>query len=942
MTDFPGARWWRCDFHNHTPASSDYRGNTAYSDRDWLLDYMRAGIDCVAITDHNCGDRIDALRGALAVLAAQQPADPAYRPLVLLPGVEITTSEGLHLLAIFDEAEPAGTINRVLIRIDCPKLGKNHDKQCGKNALDTIEAIRKEGGIVVAAHVDSNNGLYETQATSSASGVLCYKTRLKSRTLVQILPGIDAAQVVNECNPAIAGYLPALRERVAIVAGSDAHMPAEAGSASTWVKMSRPSLRALRMALVDHKGSVQRFDSTLPNPNRTPPLWLSGLSAGPLQLRQNPQQGQLNVEFNPWFNSIIGGRGTGKSSLVELLRIVLRRDGDLAGERSGPLAQIHDVFRNFALANDKDGRGALRSDTKIRVKLNKDGQAMAVAWDKRSGLTTIEEHTGSDWSPVPEQIDDDYVRNRFPVTVLSQKQIYALAEQRGYLLELLDRQPQVDKAQWQRRFDAMRQRFLGLRAQARQLAPDLSQRPALEAELRDTERKLKALELSHHASSLQAYQRARRQLSAQQNLLAQWQSDLESMRPVVEDSDLFRRIEFEGFDQATGDEAEFIGLVEQVESELRGHYEQIRTAVSQIEATLATTPARFAALRLQVAITQAQADYQALLERLKSQGVESPDQYAALVARRDELQKELKRLDAGLQEQAGYIQQAEQVLEELTQLRHEISESRKDFITEINQRAGNRIRLSLSRFGTPEIAETSFRELIKQPTAFAEDIYEVLEGGARRGVLHRLFSASVADFENELSALKKEILRMRQEPAKHEDLLGEKVNKRLRTHIETRLGELEIDELLTWFPDDGLDLMFTQSGKSRSVDGASAGQKSAAVLSLLLAFGGEPLIVDQPEDDLDNAMVMDLVVSQIRANKTHRQLIVVTHNPNVVVNGDAEWVIPMHFHKGQIDVDATGLGAVSELGTRKAICTIMEGGENALRMRYKKILENIA
>ena len=128
----------------------------------------------------------------------------------------------------------------------------------------------------------------------------------------------------------------------------------------------------------------------------------------------------------------------------------------------------------------------------------------------------------------------------------------------------------------------MRQRFLGLRAQARQLAPDLSQRPALEAELRDTERKLKALELSHHASSLQAYQRARRQLSAQQNLLAQWQSDLESMRPVVEDSDLFRRIEFEGFDQATGDEAEFIGLVEQVESELRGHYEQIRTAVSQI------------------------------------------------------------------------------------------------------------------------------------------------------------------------------------------------------------------------------------------------------------------------------------------------------------------------------------------------------------------------
>ncbi|WP_372392082.1 TrlF family AAA-like ATPase [Xanthomonas sp. NCPPB 3582] len=941
MTDFPGARWWRCDFHNHTPASSDYRGNFAYSDRDWLLDYMRAGIDCVAITDHNCGDRIDALRDALLALAAEQPAHSDYRPLVLLPGVEITTSEGLHLLAIFDVDEPADTIGRVLIRIECPKGVKNHDKQCGKNALDTIEAIRKEGGLVIAAHIDRNNGLYEVQAASSASGATVYKTRMKPRTLIGILAGIDAAQVVDEDSLAIAAHLPALRERVAIVAGSDAHKPADAGSASTWVKMSHPSLPALRMALVDHKGNVKRFDPMLQNPNRTPSLWVRGATAGPLQLRQNPQHGPLNVAFNPWFNAVIGGRGSGKSSLVELLRIALRRDVDLAGDREGPLTQIHEVFQNFVLANDKDGRGALRSDTQIRVELEKDCQALAVNWDKRSGLTTVEERADGVWSPVPEAIGDDYVRSRFPVTVLSQKQIYALAEQRGYLLELLDRQPQVDKAQWQRCFDTAHQRFLGLRAQARQLAPDLSQRPALEAELRDTERKLKALELSHHASSLQAYQRARRQLSAQQNLLAQWQRDLDGMRPVMEDADLFRRIQLEGFDRGIAEEAEFLRLVEQVGSELRRQYQQIQQAVAQIEATLAAAPMRFGALGLQKGIAQAQADYQALLERLKSQGVESPDQYAALVARREELQKELARLDARQQEQASYQRQADDVMAELAQLRRQLSDTRQAFIETINQRAGDRISLSLSRFGKPAGAEARFRELIKQPTAFTEDIYEVLDGGAKRGVLHRLFSAP-ADFESELGALKAEILSMRQTPAKHEDLLGEKVNKRLRTHLETRLVESDVDELLTWFPEDGLDLRFMQSGKLLSVDGASAGQKSAAVLSLLLAFGGEPLIVDQPEDDLDNAMVMNLVVSQIRANKTHRQLIVVTHNPNVVVNGDAEWVIPMQFHKGQIGMDAAGVGAVSERGTRNAICTIMEGGEQALRMRYRKILEDMA
>ncbi|PPU73912.1 hypothetical protein XmelCFBP4644_05530 [Xanthomonas melonis] len=903
---------------------------------------MRAGIDCVAITDHNCGDRIDSLRGALAGLVAERPAHSDYRPLVLLPGVEITTSEGLHLLAIFDVDEPADTIDRVLIRIECPKGVKNHDKQCGKNALDTIDAIRKEGGLVVAAHIDRNNGLYEAQATTSASGAVVYRTRMKPRTLIQILKKkIDAAQVVDEASPAIASHLPALRERVAIVAGSDSHTPEDAGAASTWVKMGSPSLTALRMALLDHKGSVQRFDSMLPNPNRTPPLWVRSLSAGPLQLRQNRQQGPLNVEFNPWFNAVIGGRGTGKSSLVELLRIALRRDADLASNRTGPLAQLREVFENFSRSNDTEGHGALRSDTKIRIELDKDCQPLAVNWDKRSGLTAVEERAGGVWSPVPEAIRDDYVRSRFPVTVLSQKQIYALAEQRGYLLELLDRQPQVDKAQWQRRFETAQQRFLGLRAQARQLAPDLSQRPALEAELRDTERKLKALELSHHASSLQAYQRARHQLSAQQNLLAQWQADLDGMRPMVEDADLFRRIQFEGFDEGIGEEAEFLGLVEQVESELRGQYQQIQHAVTQIEATLAAAPVRFGVLGLQKEIAQAQADYQGLLERLKSQGVESPNQYAALVARREDLHKELARLDARLQEQASYQRQADDVMAELARLRRQLSDRRQAFIETINQRAGDRISLSLSRFGRPAGAEARFRELIKQPAAFTEDIYEVLDGGAERGILHRLFSVPM-DFESELGALKAEILRMRQTPAKHEDLLGEKVNKRLRTHLETRLVESDVDELLTWFPEDGLDLRFMQSGKLLSVDGASAGQKSAAVLSLLLAFGGEPLIVDQPEDDLDNAMVMNLVVSQIRANKTYRQLIVVTHNPNVVVNGDAEWVIPMQFHKGQIEMDTAGVGAVSERGTRNAICAIMEGGEQALRMRYRKILEDMA
>lgn len=91
---YPGARWWKFDFHTHTPASQDYgKGPDQGSSQeitpaDWLLAFMRSGVDCVAVTDHNSGKWIDELEQALDELAQQ--AHPEFRPVYLFPGVEIT------------------------------------------------------------------------------------------------------------------------------------------------------------------------------------------------------------------------------------------------------------------------------------------------------------------------------------------------------------------------------------------------------------------------------------------------------------------------------------------------------------------------------------------------------------------------------------------------------------------------------------------------------------------------------------------------------------------------------------------------------------------------------------------------------------------------------------------------------------------------------------
>ena len=101
------------------------------------------------------------------------------------------------------------------------------------------------------------------------------------------------------------------------------------------------------------------------------------------------------------------------------------------------------------------------------------------------------------------------------------------------------------------------------------------------------------------------------------------------------------------------------------------------------------------------------------------------------------------------------------------------------------------------------------------------------------------------------------------------------------------------------------------------------------MLAFLLAHGEEPLVLDQPEDDLDNHLIYDLVVRQIRENKFRRQIIVVTHNPNIVVNGDAEMLHALEFDGGQCVVRRSG--SLQDEVIREEVCRVMEGGREGGR-----------
>jgi predicted ATPase len=151
--------------------------------------------------------------------------------------------------------------------------------------------------------------------------------------------------------------------------------------------------------------------------------------------------------------------------------------------------------------------------------------------------------------------------------------------------------------------------------------------------------------------------------------------------------------------------------------------------------------------------------------------------------------------------------------------------------------------------------------------------------------------------------------------------------------IITSIAEDSFARMIAFIPDDDLIVSYRpeKAKKFIPLSNASAGQKTTTILTFLLAYGNQPLLLDQPEDDLDNRLVYDLIVARLKVAKSKRQIIVVTHNANIPVNGDAEYVISLASESRNLRIQAEGSIENSEV--KNEICDVMEGGISAFKIR---------
>ena len=614
----PGSRWWRVDLHAHSPKSHDFKGQleeNADAMGLWLEAARDVGIDAIAVTDHNTAEAISPIQGA----ASKVDATP-----VVFPGVELTANDGCHLLLLVDPSCNQQHIDDLLSRVDVPV--NDRGKQTARSPL-SVEKILEECGdaaLVIGAHVNGPDGLLQ----------FCGEQRIAVLGNMK-LAGVEVQPDIYCDSAWLDGSKSVVGRKLSQVWGSDSHSFDNIGQRFTWVKMTKPNLEGLRLALLDGEASLnpaRRGDAANPNSHANQAIESITIHEGKLIGRNTPTA----VCFNPWLNAIIGGRGTGKSTLVDFCRRALRRDGELDGAASSRDESLRDVFdRRMRVPASRADEGLLTEDSRIEVVYRKDGERFLLSWSQDGSAQSIARLSGNERIP-----EEGSIPERFPIRIYSQKQLFALAQNPNALLTVIDDAQAVQAAGSERRMKQLENEYLSLRIEARAAAAQASELPNLQASLNDVRRKLDVLQQGGHAQILNAY-RTRRQTNDTWNaILEATERGLDSVSAAVDDlsvAELDLGVESE--DDAP---RAAIRRVHQSLNRLIAEFRQsVSGSIAQVQRQLPDIRAGADANEWSAAVQESEAEFENTVARLAEEGISDPTEYGALVDQATRLEAEI-------------------------------------------------------------------------------------------------------------------------------------------------------------------------------------------------------------------------------------------------------------------------------------------------------------
>lgn len=940
MTSYEGIHWSKCDLqvqtpedarnwqdddtklleprrpvHDGVPDESDIQGKA----RRFLGRCHELGLEVIGVADHNFSPKTDPRDWFLTHLVEQNKAvarDLERAPLVILPGFEIDI--GYHVLCLFDPASKQSHVRRISMILSKLGLPENERFERGapkplrfndqdvslKTVLEVVQ--KKHGGMVIAAHADQNDGIFENSRFAEdyrLSNLLCVELTQNPPAArhANILTGGDPMWSRDDRPPAwiMSSDAKSLRS-----GPDDNPLPNALGYRYTWIKMSRPSVEALRQAFLDHESRLRRPEDIATDRN-------------PTDLERHPRIVSLRVEhaafaddqtvvFSPNLSCVIGGRGSGKSTLLEYLRFALGRDRGIEDE------------------------GTKEKVERIRRTLNARDATVQVIWRNQAGVEDTLKYSlagGIEVAHGANVIHLDAFLAQIPVVFFSQQELSRTTEgKKNLLLPLLDgyaRDELQSMEAQERELRSEIERLFGVR---RQKATLDEEEKRLAQELAELNRGWEArASLQDAAKKYQYSQEARRHIERIEEgkeepdrLLELAQDFVDGHSPVGSTAERWPNGEW------------FKELDAKVEGAKENLLGAVRSAVTNYDQAIGNL---FEKDPRWPDVSRALEDAKDLfLKACEEQGLR-PEEVAQLREvdrQRRTKQIELDRKRTQAQGLGRDVKRIARVRAELHRLWRRQYKKRKDAAERANQVGVNLrqkfIEVTVDYAGDQDAFRATWSRLAPDGRTQLGRAWQEL--GER---LYEAFASSAAASPWRL--LERYIARPERAPEGLSESIGE-----IKAHLEKDQSARLWEQIqLTRVP-DLVDLILYRADGERAGSvregKLSDGQRNTAALALILAQGEGPLIIDQPEDELDSNFIYRDLVPLLREIKYRRQLIFSTHNANIPVNGDSELVYALEAREGRGKPLAQGGLDRSEV--TRAVLEVMEGSKEAFQRRSDK------
>lgn len=869
-----GARYYKCALQvNPYAYVKRHSTQSAFENEDDYNDAMVAaakahGVEVVAVTDHYRVKTSEAL-----IAAFEKHGIQAF------PGFEAVTKDGVHVLCIFPRKAPLEQVDR---RIgECGVAPEDGASPLGNHDLEhLLGRARDWGAVMIAAHVCSDGGMLRV-----LKGLPRIRAWRSEHLIAVSLPGPvadapqDMRQILDGTNAEHKRSHP-----IAVVNSQDASRPEdfEKKGTSCWIKMSEPSLDGLKQAFLDPESRVRlASDEVLSKHVELVAMsWEGGFLDG------------LQIHWNENLNVLVGGRGTGKSTIIESVRSILGRDA--LGERA------QEAHRSLV-------KSVLRAGTKV---------SLLVRSYEPSPRDYVIERT----IPNPPVVKDTngVVLRLTPADVLphvdifGQHEVSELSRDPQKLTGLLARFMRED-ADHEGRRDELSRKLVASREALKLVEGNLV---AIEARLAklpslvETSQRFQETGIEAKFNDTMRLIPEGRVFAVANEKLAPARDLAKSLRKGATIDTSFSRAE----NVKDSPRVSTVGLVE---PPLLATQNAISEAATSIEAAIRTAEQTIAAAkeRWTEESKPVKEEYEQKLRELQKGPVDAD----AFVQLRKQIE-ELKPLEADRTSLVADIalkdDDRRQVLDQWGELRRQRFEALQRAAKKVNRELQGTVKVTVTFEGDRSPLANLLKEKI---------------GGRLKESIDRLLtveSLSLRELSGACRAGAEALQDKYSISATQADLIC-KASQDLFREIE----ELELEPTTKV----ELNVGTKDAPHWKTLDELSTGQKATAILLVLLLESDTPLIIDQPEDDLDNRFISDDIVPKMRGEKRRRQFIFSSHNANVPVLGDAELIVGLTAdgrERGSVTADV--LGAIDKEEVATLIKALLEGGEAAFEMRRRK------